>query len=338
MLAPIPMPSDELQQPRSGAADLGQETAQSRPPGELGGHTVQPWEQDPVPPTTTPGSKDVPPPGLGTAEARTAGPGAGAKTTAAPGNQPVGASPGHGRSLAEETAAPGGRESTLPGSEGVAEGTETEAEASETAKPSLTRPPRPPVYKPQNGHEPAPRPPPSQVAQARAQGPATDGDALVEAITKAIAENLAKAFHQSVAQAVRDFMPLSGRSVAQPKVDVGPNLTKAKPKPKAVAAKPDAPATAPKPEAGGAAASAAGPATQPKPQEAKPAPQVDPSAQTPLGKPLDEPKASQYGGTIEPADEKAKAKLAAAGNPANPAIGKPAQESADRETREGNLA
>jgi hypothetical protein len=164
-----------------------------------------------------------------------------------------------------------------------------------------------------------------QAAQAKATGPATDGDQLVEAITKAIAENLAKAFHQSVAQAVRDFMPLSGRSIAQPKVDVGPNLTKAAPKPKPASAK-------------AAAAKPAIPAPTAKPQEAKPAPQVDPSAPTPLGKPSEQPKESQYGGTIEPADEKAKAKLAAAGNPANPAIGQPAQESADHESREGNLA
>jgi hypothetical protein len=312
MLAPIPMPSDETA--RGGATqDAGQEATQARPPGELGGHTVQPWEQDPVPATTTPNSKDVPPPSLGTAEARTAGPGAGAKTTVAPGNQPVGATPGHGRALAKEKAAPPTPgDADLPGSEGA---------EPEAAKPSLTRPPRPPVYKPQNGHEPAPRPAPAQVAQAKGQGPATDGDALVAAITKAIAENLAKALHQSVAQAVRESMPLSGRSIAQPKVDVGPNLTKAAPKPKA-------------PKAGPLAAKAA-PAT---PQEEKPAPQVDPSAPTQLGKPADEPRESQYGGTIEPADEKAKAKLAAAGNPANPAIGKPAQESADRETREGNLA
>ena len=340
------MPSDELQRPRGGASqDIGPETTEGRPPGELGGHTVQPWEQDPVPPTTSPGSKDVPPPALGTPEARSAGPGAGAKTTAAPGNQPVGASPGHGRSLAEETAAPAAPgDATLPGSEGTEAGSAESAESPESAKPSLTRPPRPPVYKPQNGHEPAPRPPPAQVAQAKAQGLGTEGDELVAAITRAIAENLAKAFHQSVAQAVRDFMPLSGRSVAQPKVDVGPNLTKAKPKPKAATpAKPEV-AGGPTGKATTTGSPAPTPAPSPAPspvagpQEAKPAPDVDPSAQTPLGTPLDAPKASQYGGTIEPADEKAKARLAAAGNPGNPAIGKPAQESADRETRDGNLA
>lgn len=319
-----------------------QETSQppARPPGELGGHTVQPWEQDAVPPTTTPNSKDVPPPEMGTIEARERGPGPGAKATAAPGNQPSGASPGHGRSVAQASMTPEAQAATtaatteLPGSEG--------ADAFDKGvAPSQARPPRPPVYKPQNGHEPAPRPPPAQVAQARAAGPKTEGDALVEAITKAIGENLAKAFHQSIAQAVRDFMPLSGRSIAQPKVDVGPNLTKAAPKPKATPATPAPPATAPAPAtaaatgATSATTAAAGPV---KPQEAKPAPQVDPSAPTPLGTPLDAPKPSQYGGTIEPADEQAKAKLAAAGNPNNPAIGQPAQESADRETREGNLA
>jgi hypothetical protein len=296
-----------------------------RPPGELGGHTVQPWEQDAVPPTTTPNSKDVPPPEMGTVEARTPGPGAGAKTTAAPGNQPSGATPGHGRSVAQGNAAPQAKTAELPGSEG------TES-VEKGAPPSQARPPRPPVYKPQNGHEPAPRPPPAQVAQAQAMGPPTDGDALIQAITKSIAENLAKAFHQSVAQAVRESMPLSGRSIAQPKVDFGPNLTKTPPRPKAPAKAAPAPAAAP-------AASAAAPAmAPPRAQEAKPAPQVDPSAQTPLGQPAAEPRPSQYGGTIEPADEAAKAKLGAAANPANPAIGQPAQESADRESREGNLA
>src|SRR5687768_17410337 len=199
--------------------------APARPPGELGGHTVQPWEQDAVPPTTSPNSKDVPPPEMGTIEARTMGPGAGAKTTDAPGNQPSGATAGHGRSAPSEAATPVTKTADLPGSEGT--------EAAKEVAPSQARPPRPPVYKPQNGHEPAPRPPPAQVAQAKAKGPPTDGDALIEAITKAIAENLAKAFHQSVAQAVRESMPLSGRSVAQPKVDVGPNLTRAPPRPKA---------------------------------------------------------------------------------------------------------
>lgn len=312
---------------------------QTRPPGELGGHTVQPWEQDAVPPTTTPNSKDVPPPEMGTAETRTKGPGAGAKTTDAPGNQPSGATPGHGRSAVQENAPPAAKAAELPGSEG------TESPGKAVAA-SQNRPPRPPVYKPQNGHEPAPRPAPPQLARAEANGPPTGGDALVEAITKAIADNLAKALHQSVAQAVRDSMALSGRSLAQPKVDVGPNLTKAPPKPKAApktekptAAPPAAtPATPATPAAAPATTATPGTTDPAKPQEARPAPQVDPSAQTPLGKPSDEPRESQYGGTIEPTDEAAKAKLAAAGNPNNPAIGQPAQESADREAREGNLA
>lgn len=293
---------------RSGSPDERPELAEGRPPGELGGHTVQPWEQDAVPPTTSPNSKDVPPPEMGTAEARAAGPGPGAKTTAAPGNQPSGATAGHGRSIQAQRPAAEAKTPELPGSEGA------EEPGAATAAPSQVRPPRPPVYKPQNGHEPAPRPPPAQVAQAKAKGPATEGDALVEAITKAIAENLAKALHQSIAQAVRDLMPLSGRTIAQPKVDVAPQLRKAPPKP---AARPPAqPAAAPG-------------------QEAKPAPATDPSPPTPPG---NQPQPSQYGGVIEAPDEAAKARAAATASPSDPAIGKPAADAADRETGEGNLS
>jgi 2-oxoglutarate dehydrogenase E2 component (dihydrolipoamide succinyltransferase) len=162
----------------------------------------------------------------------------------------------------------------------------------------LTRPSRPPVYKPQNGHEPAPRPAPAQVAQAKAKGPPTDGDALVESITKAISENLARALHQSIAQAVRESMPLSGRTLAQPKVDVGPNLTKAPPKPKPSKAG----------EAKPANPNGAAPATAPAPAAAAPEPAATGG---------DGAKKSQFGGTIEAPDEQAKAKLAAAeGGPA----------------------
>lgn len=287
----------------------------TRPPGEIGGHTVQPWEQDAVPSTST-GSKDVPPPSLGTPEARSPGPGAGAKTTTAPGNQPVGATPGHGQSLGEESRAPGGPTTDLPGSEG----TEAPGTGAATAPPAQTRPPRPPVYKPQNGHEPAPRPTPAQVAEAKAQGPATDGDALVEAITKAIAENLAKALHQSIAQALRGSMPLSGRSVAQPKVEVSGQLRKAPPKPKDAGNAKDVKAgDAPAPSQPAAAAAAANPSTQPaqaastEPGPSSPSPPSQPApAAPPAGPatPADAPaaegalppgaKPSQYGGVIEP--------------------------------------
>jgi hypothetical protein len=309
--------------PAQAARPEGKAEGAARPPGELGGHTVQPWEQDPVPTTTTPNSKDVPPPQAGAKEAVAQGTGQGMKTTAAPGNDPSSADPGepapegYTQALAQQAA----QASAVP-----------DSEAGKAVAPSQARPPRPPVYKPQNGHEPAPRPPPNQVAQAKAKGPATEGDALVDAITKAIAENLAKAFHQSVAQAVRDFMPLSGRSIAQPKVDVAGQLRKAPPKAK------EPPATVGDKAPEGKAAMP-NPAAPQRPAEAqpasptKPAP-TDPSAQSNYG---DQPKTSQYGGTIEAPDEQAKAKLAAAGNPNNPGIGKAAAESADRETREGNL-
>lgn len=287
-----------------------QERTSVRPPGEIGGHTVQPSEQDPVPPTTTPNSKDVPPPSQGTPEARSKGPGPSPKTTSAPGNQPTGASPGHGRSIAQETAAPGTAQ--LPGSEGTDPG-------EKGGPPALNRPPRPPVYKPQTGHEPAPRPPPAQATQAKSQGFGTEGDRLVEAITKALADNLAKAFHQSVAQAVRESMPLSERTV-----DVGPKLA-----PAARKAKPSEPAGPKPPSKAGAVKKDPEPAPRNEPVGAP-----DPSAPSQYG---DKPRPSQYGGTIEAPDEQAKAKLAAAGTPGSPALGQAAQESADAQKREGKL-
>lgn len=232
------MPSDELQPART----------PDRPPGEIGGHTVQPWEQDAVPTTTSPNSKDVPPPQAGTKEAVAQGTGQGMKTTAAPGNDPSSVDPGE--------AAPAGYDQALQ------QAAQTEAPATTDEKsPGLTRPSRPPVYKPQTGHEPAPRPSSAPVTSARARGPPTDSDALIESITKSIADNLAKALHQSIAQALRAALPMSGQTLPQPKqanVDVKPNLRRVVPKAQALAPQSlDDVAT---------------------PQESNTAPQVDPSA------------------------------------------------------------
>ena len=47
----------------------------ARPAGEIGGHTVQAWEQDPAAGMVgNPTSKDVPPPQAGAAEARSPSP------------------------------------------------------------------------------------------------------------------------------------------------------------------------------------------------------------------------------------------------------------------------
>jgi hypothetical protein len=185
--------------------------APPRPPGEVGGHTVQPWEQDPAAGMQRkPTSKDVPPPQGGAAEAGAAGPGPGKVTTPAPGNVP--SRQGHAGSGTASAAQPGPADA---GATAAAQAATPERSASlddrRNGAPAATRPPRPPVYAPQQGHEPAPRPPPSH----QPGGSATDGDRLVEAITRAIAENIGKAFHQSVAQAVREVFPLSGRSVDQ---------------------------------------------------------------------------------------------------------------------------
>lgn len=182
-------------------------TGAARPPGEVGGHTVQPWEQDRQAPTTsTPSSKDVPPPQQGADEARAAGTGPGLATTQAPYNlpssKPAGVDGGTG-------GGPGDGDDEDGGEDGVAA-----QAAGEHAGAGAGRPNRPPVYSPQQGHEPAPRPPPGHVPGGLGgSGLGTEGDRLVAAIVQAISENIGKAFHQSVAQAVREVMPLSARSV-----------------------------------------------------------------------------------------------------------------------------
>lgn len=179
-----------------------------RPPGEIGGHTVQPWEQDPAAGMQgKPTSKDVPPPQAGAAEAKAAGPGPGMVTTQAPGNIPS------SQGLPGGTASAANAGPADAGAAAAAEAATPERSASlddaHAVPPAATRPARPPVYSPQKGHEPAPRPPPSH----QPGGAGTDGDRLVEAISRAIAENLGKAFHQSVAQAVREVFPLSAKTV-----------------------------------------------------------------------------------------------------------------------------
>jgi hypothetical protein len=181
---------------------------ESRPPGEVGGHTVQPWEQDHASGMERkPTSKDVPPPQAGAPEAKATSPGPGAVTTPAPGNVPSRqGQPGGAASAAKPGPADAGAEAQA---EAATPPESASADDLHEGAPAKTRPNRPPVYSPQPGHGPAPRPPPSH----QPPGPGTEGDRLVEAISRAIAENLGKAFHQSVAQAVREVFPLSAKSV-----------------------------------------------------------------------------------------------------------------------------
>lgn len=191
----------------------GQAGAQhpTRPAGELGGHTVQPWEQGGASGAKgmerKPTSKDVPPPQAGAPEAKAASPGPGKVTTPAPGNVPSRQGQAGGTASAAQ---PGPADAGVAAQEQAATPQESASlDDAHAGAPATTRPARPPVYAPQQGHEPAPRPPPSH----QPPGAGTDGDRLVEAISRAIAENLGKAFHQSVAQAVREVFPLSARTV-----------------------------------------------------------------------------------------------------------------------------
>lgn len=324
----------------------GDEAGPSRPPGEVGGHTVQPWEQDPVPATTSPHSKDVPPPEAGTPEAGAPGPGRGMATTAAPYNVPS-----RTKGTTTTDAPP---LSTNPGGE-------TGGAAAGVHGSSAGRPPRPPVYSPQAGHEPAPRPPQSH----QPSGPGTEGDRLVEAITRAIADNIGKAFHQSVAQAVREVMPLSGRSLdkgtpaAAPKAPATgmgktgtPTNVKAAPAPTAgnpTVTRPQGQATKErraeqrvqeskgpvakpgplaKPEALPEGPPGRSEAETEQPAAAKPSTDADPSAAGPYGAGA---QPSQFGGTIEAPDQDAIER-------AKRADGGPAAQAADAEKRSGGLA
>jgi hypothetical protein len=307
---------------------------ESRPPGELGGHTVQPWEQGSASGLERkPSSKDVPPPQAGAAEAKAPSPGPGKVTTPAPGNVPSWqGQPGGAASAARPGPADAGAEAQA---QAATPAESASADDKHAAAPAASRPARPPVYSPQQGHEPAPRPPPSHLPA----GAGTEGDHLVEAISRAIAENLGKAFHQSVAQAVREVFPLSAKTVdsglpssngsrkgaaqATPAAAANLNL-----KP---AAKPAKAATPAQPAKGQVTPQPPAPRSPPAATDAAPASPPSPTAsgQTAAPDGRTGPAKSMYGGTIEPP-------VPAPADKSPP--GNAAAASADEKTRDGDLA
>lgn len=282
-------PAQQTQVPSPDVPTQPQTVKRSRPPGEMGGHTVMPWEQgegdtaaSPTPagsnPTTSSSggsSKNVPPPATGKMDGL--GQGAGSTTvSAADGMMPPASQAVTGQTPkpVEQKSAPGGAgalaQAEARGKPAVQapvssppmpadaleavspEGAEEPRHAMRSKEPALTK--APPAKQPVPGAPPVPAAPqpgvpsaaPTPTSTAAAVTPAsapldsvaaakatavpgkasvpasTSDEALIKALTDQLATMLARALHESVAQAVRDVRAGEARPAAPPAVRSAP--------------------------------------------------------------------------------------------------------------------